>query len=126
MREAGDTGWLFQKWISDTLGIPKTWHSFRHSFRDMLREAGVSEEIRKGTLRTRVSVYQRSVWAGVYSSLAKGGHGEGPRSPPVISMESGSGNILCPPTRQGVTLFASSFRTDWLRQIENWPKLLQL
>lgn len=50
MREAGDTGWLFQKWISDTLGIPKTWHSFRHSFRDMLREAGVSEEIAKALL----------------------------------------------------------------------------
>ena len=47
MREAGNTGWLFHKWISDTLGIPKTWHSFRHSFRDMLREAGVSEEIAK-------------------------------------------------------------------------------
>jgi integrase len=62
------TGWLFpryakdgdirathasntiNKWISETLGIPKTSHSFRHSFRDMLREAGVSEEIAKAIL----------------------------------------------------------------------------
>jgi integrase len=65
MMAAWDTGWLFpryasdkdirathasntiNKWLSETLGIPKTTHSLRHSMKDLLRDAGVAEEVSK-------------------------------------------------------------------------------
>jgi integrase len=63
-----DMGWLFpryardidirathasntiNKWLSESLGIQKTTHSLRHSMKDLLRDAGISEEVSKQLL----------------------------------------------------------------------------
>jgi hypothetical protein len=89
--------WLTEsKRGSDTLGIPKTSHSFTHSVRDLLRDAGVSEEVAKTLLGYGSRSIGDQYGQGVLTSSAKGGHGEGPRSPPVISMESGAGKYFVP------------------------------
>src|SRR5450759_1658268 len=38
------------KWLSESLGIQKTTHSLRHSMKDLLRDAGISEEVSKQLL----------------------------------------------------------------------------
>jgi len=68
MRTAGGSDWVFpryardgsvrathasntiNKWIAQTLGIPKTTHSARHSMKDLLRNSGCSEEVSKALL----------------------------------------------------------------------------
>jgi integrase len=68
MQDGDGTGWLFpryakdndirathasntvNKWISETLGIEKTSHSFRHSMKDLLRNSGCPEDIQRQLL----------------------------------------------------------------------------
>ncbi len=68
MAATGNTGWIFprycsdgnirgthasntvNKWLRETLGIPRTTHSARHSMKDLLRNSGCSEEIAKALL----------------------------------------------------------------------------
>ena len=68
MATAGSSGWLFpryaadnnirathasntiNKWLRETLSIPRTTHSARHSMKDLLRNSGVSEEMAKALL----------------------------------------------------------------------------
>ena len=38
------------KWISETLGIQKTPHSFRHSMKDLLRNVGCPDDIQRQLL----------------------------------------------------------------------------
>jgi integrase len=68
MREDGGSDWVFpryakdneikathasgtiNKYLKEGLGIPKTSHSFRHSMKDLLRDAGCPDDIQKQIL----------------------------------------------------------------------------
>jgi integrase len=68
IQNAKGSGWLFpryaqdndirathasntiNKYLRETLGIPKTSHSFRHSMKDLLRNSGCPDDIQKALL----------------------------------------------------------------------------